>query len=59
MRVNGSPEYIKQAIDKSLKRLCTDHVDLFYLHRPDPTVPIEQSVAALAELVKWVIAMKA
>ncbi|EIN13062.1 Aldo/keto reductase [Punctularia strigosozonata HHB-11173 SS5] len=49
--VNGSPEYAKQAIEKSLKRLGVDYVDLYYLHRPDPQVPIEETVTALAELV--------
>ncbi|KAI0654913.1 Aldo/keto reductase [Cubamyces menziesii] len=50
--VNGDPAYIHEAIEKSLKRLGTDHVDLYYLHRADPTVPIELSVRAMAELVK-------
>ncbi|PRZ30766.1 aryl-alcohol dehydrogenase-like predicted oxidoreductase [Antricoccus suffuscus] len=48
---DGSPEYIRGAIDRSLQRLETDHVDLYYLHRPDPQVPIEESVGALGELV--------
>ena len=50
--VNGSPEYVKSAIDKSLKRLGIDHVDLYYQHRVDPNVPIEETVGAMAELVK-------
>ncbi len=49
--VDGSPEYIRGAIDRSLQRLETDRVDLYYLHRPDPQVPIEESVGALGELV--------
>lgn len=51
-RLNGSPEYIRQACDASLRRLGVDHVDLYQLHRRDPKVPIEDSVGALAELVK-------
>ncbi len=50
-RLNGRPEYIRQAIDKSLARLGTDHLDLYYLHRIDPEVPVEESVGAMAELV--------
>ena len=49
--VNGRPERIRNAIDRSLRRLQTDHVDLYYLHRVDPRVPIEDSVDALAGLV--------
>lgn len=48
---NGRPEHIREAIDGSLRRLEVDHVDLYYLHRPDPDVPIEESVGALAEVV--------
>jgi aryl-alcohol dehydrogenase-like predicted oxidoreductase len=51
IRVNGSPGYIKQCCDASLKRLNVDVIDLLYLHRVDPMIPIEESVAALAELV--------
>jgi len=50
--VNGEPEYVHEAINNSLKRLGIDHVDLWYLHRPDPTVPIEVTVGAMAEEVK-------
>ena len=50
--VNGRPEYIRTAIDRSLKHLGTDHVDLYYLHRIDPKVAIEESIGALGELVK-------
>ena len=49
--VNGRPEYIKKAIDRSLKHLNTDHVDLYYLHRIDPKVQIEESIGALSDLV--------
>lgn len=50
--INGRPEYAKQAIDESLARLGVDSVDLYYLHRVDPEVPIEETVGALAELVR-------
>jgi len=50
--VNGEPEYIKQACARSLQRLGVDQIDLYYLHRADPQVPIEKSVGAMAELVK-------
>ncbi|KAJ7617051.1 Aldo/keto reductase [Roridomyces roridus] len=50
--VNGSKEYARASIEKSLKRLGVDYVDLFYLHRADINVPIEESVAAMAEFVK-------
>jgi aryl-alcohol dehydrogenase-like predicted oxidoreductase len=50
-RVNGSPAYIREAIDGSLRRLGTDFVDLYYQHRVDRTVPIEETVGAMAELV--------
>ncbi|KAK7681706.1 Aldo-keto reductase str7 [Cerrena zonata] len=49
--INGDPEYIKSQCEKSLKRLGIDSIDLYYLHRPDSTVPIEKSVGAMAELV--------
>jgi len=48
---NGSPEYIRRACDRSLRHLATDTIDLYYLHRADPAVPIEDSVGAMAELV--------
>ncbi|MFC0622722.1 aldo/keto reductase [Kribbella deserti] len=50
--VNGSPEYARNALDSSLSRLGVDHVDLWYLHRKDPAVPIEETVGAMAEQVK-------
>jgi aryl-alcohol dehydrogenase-like predicted oxidoreductase len=50
--VDGSPEYIRNACDASLKRLGVDHVDLYQLHRVDPQTPIEESVGAMADLVK-------
>jgi len=50
--VDGSPEYARQAIDASLRRLGVDHVDLWYLHRRDPQMPIEESVGAMAEAVQ-------
>ena len=49
--VNGKPEYVKQACDASLKRLGIDTIDLYYQHRVDPNVPIEETVGAMAELV--------
>jgi aryl-alcohol dehydrogenase-like predicted oxidoreductase len=49
--VDGRPERIRRALDQSLSRLGVDHVDLWYLHRIDPRVPVEESVAAMAELV--------
>lgn len=49
--VNGSPEYIKQCVEASLRRLAVDEIDLFYLHRIDRNVPIEDSVGALSEMV--------
>jgi aryl-alcohol dehydrogenase-like predicted oxidoreductase len=50
--VNGRPEYVRQSCDASLKRLCVDEIDLFYQHRVDPAVPIEDTVDAMAGLVK-------
>jgi aryl-alcohol dehydrogenase-like predicted oxidoreductase len=49
--VDGSPEYVRAAIERSLTRLRVAHVDLYYLHRPDSSVPIEDTVGAMAELV--------
>jgi aryl-alcohol dehydrogenase-like predicted oxidoreductase len=50
--ISGKPEYVKSACDASLKRLGIDHIDLYYQHRVDPEVPIEETVGAMAELVK-------
>ncbi|KAF8156630.1 Aldo keto reductase [Crassisporium funariophilum] len=50
--VNGKPEYVQSAAERSLKRLGVDTIDLYYVHRIDKTVPIENTIAALAELVK-------
>jgi aryl-alcohol dehydrogenase-like predicted oxidoreductase len=50
--INGRPEYVRQACDGSLKRLGVDHIDLYYQHRVDSDVPIEETVGAMAELVQ-------
>jgi aryl-alcohol dehydrogenase-like predicted oxidoreductase len=50
--VSGKPEYVKAACEMSLKRLGVTHIDLYYQHRVDPTVPIEETVGAMADLVK-------
>jgi len=50
--INGRPEYVRSACDASLKRLGIDHIDLYYQHRVDRTVPIEDTVGAMADLVK-------
>jgi len=50
--VNGRPEYVRSACDASLQRLGVDHIDLYYQHRVDRTVPIEETVGAMAELVE-------
>ncbi len=50
--VNGRPEYVRSACDASLQRLGVDHIDLYYQHRVDKTVPIEETVGAMAELVE-------
>ena len=49
---DGSPTYMKQAVEKSLKRLKVDTIDLYYAHRIDPNVPVEEMVGAMANLVK-------
>ncbi|WP_068926044.1 aldo/keto reductase [Planobispora rosea] len=49
--IDGSPEYVRKACDASLRRLGVDHIDLYYMHRRDPRVPIEETVGAMAELV--------
>ena len=48
----GRPDYVPQACDASLKRLGIDHIDLYYQHRVDPTVPIEETVGAMARLIE-------
>ena len=50
-RIDGSPEYVRSACDASLQRLGVDHIDLYYQHRVDQKVPIEETVGAMAELV--------
>lgn len=50
--LNGKPEYVKKSCEASLKRLDIDTIDLYYLHRKDPATPIEETVGAMAELVK-------
>ena len=50
--INGSPDYVRAACDASLERLGVDHIDLYYQHRVDRTVPIEETVGAMAELVQ-------
>lgn len=51
-RINGRPEYVRAACEASLRRLGVDHIDLYYQHRVDPDVPIEETVGAMAELVQ-------
>ena len=50
--LNGSPAYARRALDRSLQNLGTDYVDLYYLHRVDPAVPIEETIGAMGELVE-------
>ncbi len=49
--ISGTPDYVRSACEASLRRLGVDHIDLYYQHRVDPTVPIEETVGAMAELV--------
>ncbi|OPX10722.1 aldo/keto reductase, partial [Gordonia sp. i37] len=49
--VDGSPDYVRRCVDASLQRLGVDVIDLYYLHRVDPTRPIEETVGAMADLV--------
>ena len=51
VRLNGSPEYVRRSLERSLRHLGTDHVDIYYLHRVDPETPIEETIGAMAELV--------
>lgn len=50
--ISGRPEYVRSCCEESLQRLSTDHIDLYYQHRVDPQVPIEDTVGAMAELVR-------
>src|SRR5437764_165916 len=50
--IDGTPENVRRSIEGSLRRLGTDHVDVYYQHRIDPNTPIEETVGALAELVR-------
>jgi aryl-alcohol dehydrogenase-like predicted oxidoreductase len=50
--VSGRPEYVRESAESSLKRLGTDHIDLYYQHRVDPSVPIEETVGAMSRLVE-------
>jgi aryl-alcohol dehydrogenase-like predicted oxidoreductase len=50
--INGKPDYVRRSCEGSLKRLGVDHIDLYYQHRVDPNTPIEETVGAMAELVK-------
>jgi len=52
VRINGTADYVRSACDASLQRLNVDHIDLYYQHRVDKTVPIEETVGAMAELVE-------
>jgi aryl-alcohol dehydrogenase-like predicted oxidoreductase len=51
-RIDGRPQYVQEACERSLRRLEVDYVDLYYLHRVDPNVPIEDTVGAMADLVR-------
>jgi aryl-alcohol dehydrogenase-like predicted oxidoreductase len=51
-RYNGRPEYVRKSIERSLRNLATDYVDLYYLHRLDPATPIEETVGAMSRLVE-------
>jgi len=52
LNINGTPDYARQALNGSLQRLSVEHIDLWYLHYPDPATPIEDTVGAMAEAVK-------
>ena len=52
MGVNGKPEYVRRACDASLSRLGVDHIDLYYQHRVDPDIPVEETWGTMAELVE-------
>lgn len=50
--INGKPEYVKKAVERSLKNLNTDYIDLYYMHRLDKNTPVEETVGAMSDLVK-------
>jgi len=50
--IEGRPEYVRSAVERSLARLATDHIDVYYQHRADENVPIEETIGAMAELVE-------
>lgn len=50
--INGKKEYVKKAVERSLKNLKTDYIDLYYMHRLDKNTPIEETVGAMSELVQ-------
>ncbi|SFP00759.1 Predicted oxidoreductase [Chitinophaga sp. YR627] len=51
-QINGTKQYVKKAVERSLRHLGTDYIDLYYLHRLDPNTPIEETVGAMADLIK-------
>ncbi|MFF0159896.1 aldo/keto reductase [Streptomyces sp. NPDC005263] len=51
-KIDSSPEHCRRAVDASLRRLGVDHIDLYYLHRKSPDIPVEETVGAMAELVR-------
>jgi len=51
-KINGEKEYVKKSVERSLKNLKTDYIDLYYMHRLDKNVPVEETVGAMADLVK-------
>ena len=51
-KINGQKEYVKKSVERSLKNLKTDYIDLYYMHRLDKNVPVEETVGAMADLVK-------
>jgi aryl-alcohol dehydrogenase-like predicted oxidoreductase len=52
LQINGRPEYVRKSLERSLKTLGVDHIDLWYAHYPDPAVPIEETIGAMAEAVQ-------
>ncbi|MCP4747749.1 MAG: aldo/keto reductase [Desulfobacteraceae bacterium] len=52
LSINGKPKYAKACLENSLERLGTDHIDLWYLHYPDPSIPIEETVGAMSQAVE-------